>query len=80
MNLGEPLYHSFKGHRRLGVGVYRIVNIEEHAVIIVAAGHGDTIYKEALKIINTIHPSITTFPLSYISKLYNRYILYSPFS
>ncbi|WP_225538432.1 type II toxin-antitoxin system RelE family toxin [Wolbachia endosymbiont of Mansonella perstans] len=54
MNLGEPLYHNFKGYRRLGVGVYHIVNIEEHAVIIVAVGHGDTIYKEALKIINTI--------------------------
>ncbi|MDR3132384.1 MAG: type II toxin-antitoxin system RelE/ParE family toxin [Rickettsiales bacterium] len=56
LNLGEPLYHSFKGHRRLRVGVYRIiyyVNIEKHAVIIVAVGHRDTICKEALKIINT---------------------------
>ncbi|CAN2105018.1 type II toxin-antitoxin system RelE/ParE family toxin [Wolbachia endosymbiont of Drosophila malagassya] len=56
LNLGKPLHHSFKGHRRLRVSDYRIiysVNTVKHAVTIVAVGHRDTIYEEALKIIDT---------------------------
>ncbi|MGL9759604.1 MAG: type II toxin-antitoxin system RelE family toxin [Wolbachia sp.] len=56
LNLGKPLHHSFKGHRRLRVSDYRIiygVNTVKYVVIIVAVGHRDTIYEEALKIINT---------------------------
>ncbi|MGL9762960.1 MAG: type II toxin-antitoxin system RelE family toxin [Wolbachia sp.] len=55
INLGEPLYYSLKGRRRLRVGTYRIiyrVNTAEYKVITVAIGHRDTIYEEALKIIN----------------------------
>ena len=55
VNLGEPLYYSFKGFRRLRVGDYRVVyhvNTVKYEVNIVAIGHRDTIYEKALKIIN----------------------------
>ncbi len=55
IKLGKPLHYGFKGHRRLRGGTYRIiyrVNIAEYKVITVAIGHRDTIYEEALKIIN----------------------------
>ncbi|GHM58546.1 MAG: toxin RelG [Candidatus Mesenet longicola] len=48
INLGEPLHYSFKGHRRLRVGDYRIlyrVDKLEHTVIITEIGHRDAIYK-----------------------------------
>ncbi|BFD47308.1 type II toxin-antitoxin system RelE family toxin [Wolbachia endosymbiont of Dactylopius coccus] len=48
INLGEPLYHSLKGRRRLRVGDYRViyrVNQSEHIVVITEIGHRDNIYK-----------------------------------
>ncbi|WP_339048063.1 type II toxin-antitoxin system RelE/ParE family toxin [Candidatus Mesenet endosymbiont of Phosphuga atrata] len=48
INLGEPLRYSFKGHRRLRVGDYRIlyrVDKIKHTVIITEIGHRGTIYK-----------------------------------
>ncbi|MFP3027608.1 MAG: type II toxin-antitoxin system RelE/ParE family toxin [Wolbachia sp.] len=54
VNLGEPLYHSFKGFRRLRVGDYRIMyytDTTKHEVTIVTIGHRDTIYEKALKVL-----------------------------
>lgn len=48
INLGEPLHHSLKGHRRLRVGDYRViykVNQQAHIVVITEIGHRDDIYK-----------------------------------
>ncbi|MGL9731970.1 MAG: type II toxin-antitoxin system RelE family toxin [Wolbachia sp.] len=42
MNLGEPLYYSLKGRRRLRVGNYRVVyrvNQSERTVIVTEIGH-----------------------------------------
>ncbi|WCR58268.1 type II toxin-antitoxin system RelE family toxin [Wolbachia endosymbiont of Ctenocephalides felis wCfeJ] len=47
INLGEPLYYSLKGRRRLRVGNYRAVyrvNQSERTVIVTEIGHRDTIY------------------------------------
>ncbi|MDG7055464.1 MAG: type II toxin-antitoxin system RelE/ParE family toxin [Wolbachia endosymbiont of Menacanthus eurysternus] len=47
INLGEPLYYSLKGRRRLRVGNYRVVyrvNQSERTVIVTEIGHRDTIY------------------------------------
>ncbi|WP_369799953.1 type II toxin-antitoxin system RelE family toxin [Wolbachia endosymbiont of Ctenocephalides felis wCfeJ] len=55
VKLGKPLHYGFKGHRRLRVGTYRIiyrVNTAKYEVTTVAIGHRDTIYEEAMKIIN----------------------------
>jgi len=46
INLGEPLYYSLKGRRRLRVGNYRVVyrvNQSERTVIVTGVGHRDTI-------------------------------------
>ncbi|WP_341813473.1 type II toxin-antitoxin system RelE/ParE family toxin [Wolbachia endosymbiont (group B) of Germaria angustata] len=54
VNLGEPLYHSFKGFRRLRVGDYRIMycaDTTKYEVTIVTIGHRDTIYEKALKVL-----------------------------
>ncbi|WP_338063662.1 type II toxin-antitoxin system RelE family toxin [Wolbachia endosymbiont of Folsomia candida] len=48
IGLGEPLRHSFKGHRRLRVGDYRIlyrIDKLEHTVIITEIGHRKDIYE-----------------------------------
>ncbi|MDR1139838.1 MAG: type II toxin-antitoxin system RelE/ParE family toxin [Rickettsiales bacterium] len=47
INLGEPLYYSLKGRRRLRVSNYRVVyrvNQSERTVIVTEIGHRDTIY------------------------------------
>ncbi|MDG7052596.1 MAG: type II toxin-antitoxin system RelE/ParE family toxin [Wolbachia endosymbiont of Alcedoecus sp.] len=47
INLGELLYYSLKGRRRLRVGNYRVVyrvNQSERTVIVTEIGHRDTIY------------------------------------
>ncbi|WCR59890.1 MAG: Toxin RelG [Wolbachia endosymbiont of Ctenocephalides felis wCfeF] len=47
MNLGEPLRHSLKGHRRLRFSCYRIVyriNKSEHSITITEIGHRSTVY------------------------------------
>lgn len=47
INLGEPLYYSLKGRRRLRVGNYRVVyrvNQSERTVIVTEIEHRDTIY------------------------------------
>lgn len=52
VNLGEPLYHSFKGFRRLRVGDYRIMycaDTKKHEVTIITIGHRDT--EKALKVL-----------------------------
>ncbi|MGL9703008.1 MAG: type II toxin-antitoxin system RelE family toxin, partial [Wolbachia sp.] len=44
INLGEPLYYSLKGRRRLRVGNYRVVyrvNQSERTVIVTEIGHRD---------------------------------------
>ncbi|MGL9717318.1 MAG: type II toxin-antitoxin system RelE family toxin [Wolbachia sp.] len=54
INLGEPLYHSFKGFRRLRVGDYRAMyhaDTEKYEVTIITVGHRDNFYEKALKII-----------------------------
>lgn len=48
INLGEPLYHRFRGHRRLRVGDYRVVysvNIIKYEVVITSIEHRKDIYK-----------------------------------
>ena len=45
--MGKPLRYSFKGHRRLRVGDYRIifrVNLTQRIVTIVAIKHRKDIY------------------------------------
>ncbi|MGL9688506.1 MAG: type II toxin-antitoxin system RelE family toxin [Wolbachia sp.] len=47
INLGEPLYYSLKGRRRLRVGNYRVVyrvNQSERTVIVTEIGHRDINY------------------------------------
>lgn len=47
IGLGKPLRYSFRGHRRLRVGDYRIiyrVNIIDHVVIIVHIAHRKNVY------------------------------------
>ncbi|BAO99752.1 MAG: type II toxin-antitoxin system RelE family toxin [Wolbachia sp.] len=48
INLGEPLYHRFKGCRRLRVGDYRVVysvNIIKYEVVITSIEHRKDVYK-----------------------------------
>lgn len=47
ISFGKPLRYSFKGHRRLRVGDYRViyrVDISKHIVIIVHIGHRKDVY------------------------------------
>lgn len=49
MGFGKPLRYSWKGHRRLRVGDYRIVyriNGDQQMVIIVAIKHRKDVYEE----------------------------------
>ena len=44
---GKPMRYSFKGHRRLRVGDWRVIyRIEDAIVLIVAIGHRKNIYDE----------------------------------
>ncbi len=49
IGFGKPLRYSLKGHRRLRVGDYRVVyriDVEHHAVIIVAIKHRKFVYEK----------------------------------
>ncbi len=49
VGLGKPLRYSFKGHRRIRVGDYRIVyrvNVEKSIVTIVLIKHRKNVYEE----------------------------------
>lgn len=49
VGLGKPLRYSFKGHRRIRVGDYRIifrVNDEEKIVTVILIKHRKDIYEE----------------------------------
>jgi mRNA interferase RelE/StbE len=48
MRFGKPLRHSWKGHRRLRVGDYRIIDrldVSKRIVSIVTIGHRSGIYE-----------------------------------
>ncbi len=45
IRFGKPLQYSFRGHRRLRVGDYRIIyRIESETVIVVAIKHRKDVY------------------------------------
>ena len=49
IGLGKPLRYSFKGHRRIRIGDYRVVyrvNMDKSAVIIVFIKHRKDVYEE----------------------------------
>ena len=49
VGLGKPLRYSFKGHRRLRIGDYRVVyriNAEKHIVTIAIIKHRKEVYEE----------------------------------
>ena len=49
IGLGKPLRYSFKGHRRLRVGDYRIVfrvDVEKRIVTVVVIKHRKDVYEE----------------------------------
>ncbi|MEY2392795.1 type II toxin-antitoxin system RelE family toxin [Wolbachia endosymbiont of Tettigetta isshikii] len=53
--VGKPLSGKLKGYRSLRTKDYSIVyriNIAEHKIIPASVGYRDTIYEEAIKIIN----------------------------